>query len=94
MAGGDGGLVRFGAILITVRYGLRLMFRSSASAEELDLRLASGVDGARSAGFPWDHVTVSIRGMDDSADALGLSAMERTGEADLRRCMAARASRT
>jgi hypothetical protein len=52
------------------------------------------VDGARSAGFPWDHVTVSIRGMDDSADALGLSAMERTGEADLRRCMAARASRT
>jgi hypothetical protein len=94
MAGGDGGLVRFGAILITVQSGRRLTFRSSAWAEELDLGLASGVDGARSAGFPWDRVTVSIRGTGGSADALELSALERTGVVDLPRCMAVRASRT
>ena len=58
---GLGGLVQFTRTRFIARSGRRLMFRSSDTAVELDSALVAA--GARSAGFPWDHVTISIPGM-------------------------------
>ena len=95
MAAGVGGQARSMEIRSTVQSGRRLMFRSSASAEgsESDLDLASVV-GARSAGFRWDRVIISIRGMDDLADASALPALTALTAAASHRCTAAIASRT
>src|SRR5258708_29101813 len=57
---GFGGRVRFMGTRIIVRYGRRLMFRSSESAVVSDSDSAGA--GARSAGFLWDRVTFSIPG--------------------------------
>src|SRR5260370_13718441 len=67
---GSGGPVRFMGTRIIVRYGRRLMFRSSESAVVSDSDSAGA--GARSAGFPWDRVTFSIPG---GAGGAGASAL-------------------
>jgi hypothetical protein len=46
--------------------------------------------GVRSAGFPWDRVTVSIRGMGGTAGASAKLVSTLTTAAVLLRCMAAR----
>src|SRR5260370_1345881 len=67
---GFGGPVRFMGTRIIVRYGRRLMFRSSESAVVSDSDSAGA--GARSGGFLWDRGTFSIPGGAGGAGASGL----------------------
>jgi len=91
---GDGGLVQPMDIRSTVRFGRLRMFRSSDSAPDSDSGLDSDSVGARSAGFPSDHVTVSILGMGPTAGATELLVGALTTAAVMRRCTAAHDSRT
>jgi len=94
MAAGVGGQVRCMEIRSTVQSGRRLMFRSSALAAGLESDLDLDTAGARSAGFRWGRVIISIRGMDDLVDASALPALTALTAAASHRCTAAIASRT
>jgi hypothetical protein len=94
MAVGDGGRVRLMGIRSIVRYGLRLMCRSSALG--LDSELDSDLDLAsdRLAGYHSGQATSFTPGGDDGAEATGLRGLASSTVADLPRCERVRGSRT
>src|ERR1039457_5571171 len=91
-ADGVGGPVRLTDTRSTVRSGRRLMFRSSAGVVASD---SASEAGAELAGSRWDLVTISTPGGAVGAvDASTLSGSATTTVAAVRRCTAARDSRT
>jgi hypothetical protein len=70
------------------------MFRSLELVTAVDSDSALVVAGGRLAGFPWDRVTVSIRGMGGMAGASAKPTSTHTTAVVLPRCTAALDFRT